>query len=201
MQRILLVGIGNIPLPGTRHSVGHYILNSIASRCGYNMTLHDRLDGYFAQGETRLKDKPIQLSLFKPRPLMNIVGPAVKKACYATVDSPASMIVIQDTLHLEPGRVKVKFAGSAQGHGGIRSINDSLNHNSNYFRLLVGIGRGSDAKKYVLGALTSYEKRHWSADGEGLDEVWEYIETISEQMKVLLERPKGGAAESVKEPK
>ncbi|KAI5123882.1 hypothetical protein M0805_005699 [Coniferiporia weirii] len=190
MQRILLVGIGNMPLPRTRHSVGHYILDSIASRCGFNLSDHERLDGYFAEGEARLSEQSVRLSLFKPKPLMNILGPAVGKACRETVEKPSSMIVIQDTLNLEPGRLKIKFGGSPDGHRGIRSITNGVNHDSNYFRLLVGIGRYGDAKEYVLGPLSAYEKRHWSANGAGTDEVWECIETIAK--RIAKEQKKAG---------
>ena len=99
-----------------------------------------------------------------------------------TVGTPANMIVIQDDMNHAPGVLKYKFAGAPGGHRGIRSINKFVHLNkadeNKYHRLLVGIGRAEDAKKYVLGPLSSYEKQYWSADGEGIDQVWREIEKI-----------------------
>ncbi|EJD03195.1 peptidyl-tRNA hydrolase [Fomitiporia mediterranea MF3/22] len=184
MQRILLVGIGNITLPRTRHSVGHVILDSIAERLGYNLPLNEQLDGYLGDGVTNINNKPTRLALFKPRPAMNVLGNAIGKACRATVQDPRSVIVIQDTMYLEPGRMKVKYGGQPEGHRGIRSVSKFL-HTQDFFRLQVGIGRTGDAKEYVLGPLSSYEKMNYSVDGKGIDEAWACIEDIAKRMEKL----------------
>jgi len=182
MQSILIVGIGNIILPRTRHSVGHYILDSIAFRCGFELVPHERLNGYFAQGTASLNKRPVELSLFKPKPLMNILGKEVAKACQATVETPLNMIVIQDHMYLEPGKLKVKFGGSPENHRGIRSINKAFGGDPDYFRLQVGIGRAGNAAEWVLGPLSGFERQHWSSNGEGMDDVWSKIEQIEKRM-------------------
>ena len=113
---------------------------------------------------------------------MNILGPEVAKACRATVDKPSNMIVIQDTMYLEPGKLKTKFGGSPENHRGIRSINKGLGDDPNFFRLQVGIGRSGNAAEWVLGPLSGYEKQHWASNGEGIDEVWTKIEQIAKRM-------------------
>lgn len=113
---------------------------------------------------------------------MNILGNEVAKACRATVQNPSNMIVIQDSMYLEPGKLKVKFGGSAENHNGIRSINKGLGSNPDYFRLQAGIGRAGNAAEWVLGPLSGFERQHWSSNGEGMDDVWSKIEQIEKRM-------------------
>ena len=111
---------------------------------------------------------------------MNILGPSVAKAMRSTVQDPSSLIVIQDSLHDLPGTVKTKFSGSPNGHNGIKSISKSLGPDVGYHRLLVGIGRAGDSvAAYVLGPLSAFEREHWAATGEGVDQVWRLIERIA----------------------
>lgn len=114
---------------------------------------------------------------------MNILGSSVGKVVRRMNQSPSSLIVIQDSLHHEPGSLKIKFGGSTEGHRGIRSVTKGLNHDPNYFRLLAGIGRRGYVQPYVLGQLSGFEKQHWSPDGKGVEEVWDRIEIIAKRME------------------
>lgn len=114
---------------------------------------------------------------------MNILGGAVKQACRETVGKPLSMLVIEDSLNLEPCKLKVKFGPQPGGHKGIESITKALGQDARYFRLQVGIGRGGVVRDYVLGPLSSHEKQYWSTQGKGIDDVWDQIERIAERMQ------------------
>ncbi|OCB88468.1 peptidyl-tRNA hydrolase [Sanghuangporus baumii] len=184
VPRILLTGLGNFPLPRTRHSIGHYILDSFSERLGLKPTLNEGLDGFIADGETTLNDKPVHLYLFKARPPMNVQGQPIAKASRYAGIQPHSVIVMHDTMKLQPACLRVKYGGAPDGHRGIRSVNKFL-HTLDYFRIQVGVGRSGDAKEYVLGPLSAFEKQHFGVNGEGTDEVWEAIGDIAKRMDKL----------------
>ena len=114
---------------------------------------------------------------------MNIVGQPVARALRETVQTPSRLVVLQDSLIHEPGRLKTKFGGSPQGHRGIRSIAHSLNGEQGFHRLQLGIGRAGSAAEYVLGPLNSFEKQFWGENGEGVDLVWKELEKIARQVE------------------
>lgn len=115
-------------------------------------------------------------------PLMNIVGQPVARALRVTAQSPSSLIVLQDSLNHEPCSLKLKFGGSPSGHRGVCSIIHSLQGNREFYRLMLGIGRGSVAREYVLGPLSSHEKEFWGINGEGVELVWEHLEKIAKDV-------------------
>ncbi|TDL26075.1 peptidyl-tRNA hydrolase [Rickenella mellea] len=175
VPRILLVGLGNIPYPNTRHSVGHLVVDSLAARLGARLTNgNGPAEGFFAQTSSELNGQPVDLALYKPMALMNVLGHQVAKVRRATVPSTASMIVIHDDLNLTPATVKRKFGGSPSGHRGVRSVLSKV-QSEPFHRLQIGIGRRGDAKEYVLGRLDAFEREFWGPNGEGIDLVWEQI--------------------------
>lgn len=85
------------------------------------------------------------------------------------------MIVLVDSLDHDPATLSVKRGGSANGHNGVKSIISALGGELNFQRFRLGIGRdGSDPANYVLGNLSSFERRFWN--GEGLDLIFGELE-------------------------
>ena len=111
---------------------------------------------------------------------MNVLGKSVYRTLRETVGDPRRMIVIHDSLALNPGQMKVSDKVSPQGHRGVRSVNHAVyaGQTERYYRLHIGIGHNDIVRQrdFVLGALSSYEKTHFSANGAGIDEVWTWIE-------------------------
>ncbi|KAI0063501.1 peptidyl-tRNA hydrolase [Artomyces pyxidatus] len=179
--QILVAGLGNLPLPLTRHSVGHYVLDSLSARLGAHFSLNKSMGGYYAETTINIDGSPVALGLFKPKPLMNISGPSVAAALHKTARVPSSLIVIHDSLDHRPATLSPKHGGSAGGHNGIRSTISALKTNE-FHRLRVGIGRpDSGVSDFVLGRLPSFERQFWSPEGPGLDLVMEQIERIASQ--------------------
>ena len=124
---------------------------------------------------------------------MNVLGKSVARTMRATVQNPSSLIVIQDCMNLQPGTMRHRAGGQPYGHRGIRSILKNLNvglpdrANTPFHRLQIGIGRAGDAPTYVLGPLSAFEKQYWSANGEGIDQVWHHIEKMARKQRALLE--------------
>lgn len=145
----LIVGLGN---PGkryetTRHNLGFLIIDRIAERIGaaFDKVLHAAL-----VGSGTLDGHAFVLA--KPQTYMNRSGLAVADLLAEWGMTPDDLIVINDDLDLPFGRIRIRPGGSAGGHGGLRSISDSLG-GAPFCRVRVGIGRppeNADAAEYVL---------------------------------------------------
>ena len=103
----------------------------------------------------------VQVYLFKPRSLMNICGPSVKKAANSLKIKPDRIVLVHDDLDRSLGKVSWKNGGSASGHNGVRSVISSL-QTAKIPRLRAGIGRPAadssvSVADYVLDAFTASE--------------------------------------------
>lgn len=115
---------------------------------------------------------------------MNVLGTAVGKAFRASIPTqdPTQLIVLHDSLNLEPGALKTKFGGSPDGHRGVRSVSAFV-HSQDYFRVLAGVGRAGAAREYVLGPLSAWERGHFGENGAGTEEVWRRVGEIEGRME------------------
>ena len=73
--------------------------------------------------------------------------------------APVDMLIVVDDVSLPLGRIRVRRAGGAGGHNGLRSIIEMLG-DTDFPRLRVGIGGpgfGEDLAEYVLGDFAADE--------------------------------------------
>jgi PTH1 family peptidyl-tRNA hydrolase len=83
-----LVGLGNVPLPNTRHNVGMMTLDHIAKALGLTWSRHGPWKADKAETSIRIETthksetiiKEYNVTLLKPRKLMNISGSCVAQA-------------------------------------------------------------------------------------------------------------------------
>lgn len=155
----LIVGLGNPTkqYENTRHNVGFMLIDRLKT------TDFTDVSSTKFQGELyKFKD----LLLLKPQTYMNLSGNSVK----AVNDfyKPSRIIVIHDDLDLGFGAIKFKKGGSSGGHNGIKSIDNLIG--ADYERVRIGIGRGAEAKNFVLGEFSDDEK-------EPLNEILNYTKT------------------------
>lgn len=151
----LIFGLGN---PGcdyvnTRHNIGFSLLDYIAFKKGevfsyekFNASILE----YCYNGE--------KVMLIKPLSYMNLSGDVVSKfVSFYKVDL-SDILVIQDDLDMNLGRVKFVFNSSSGGHNGIRDIESKLGTKF-YARLKIGIAKNSniDTRDYVLGKFSVEE--------------------------------------------
>ncbi|KAI6157646.1 peptidyl-tRNA hydrolase [Pisolithus tinctorius] len=169
--RLLVVGLGNLPYPNTRHSIGHVIADALAVRFGIHMNMNRSIGGFIGHSDVLLSDDTVSLTLFKPKSLMNVSGPSVACALRDTVKLTTSMVVVHDSLDHKVKVLSVKPGGSANGHNGVRSVIDALGANTDFYRFRIGIGRDRavDSAEYVLSNMSADELLHWN--GAGLDRV------------------------------
>lgn len=152
----LVIGLGN---PGrkyedTRHNVGFKAVELLARQSGaeietakfHSLIAITQLCGY-------------KLLLAKPQTFMNRSGLAAAeiKAFYKLEFE--DMLVITDDMALEPGRIRLRAAGSAGGHNGLKDIIEKLG-TQNFARLRIGIGKSiyPESRDYVLGCFGGEEK-------------------------------------------
>jgi len=123
---------------------------------------------------------------------MNVSGPPLLKAWkqFSQLSDGAGrvtgLVVLHDEMEIEAGRLKVRRGnGSAKGHNGIKSVQQSLQGaglleglGARFIKIGIGIGRpvggtrdSRDVSAYVLGQLTSREK-------EGLEGCARELESV-----------------------
>jgi PTH1 family peptidyl-tRNA hydrolase len=96
----------------------------------------------------------------KPMTYMNLSGESVQQACaFFKLDTP-SITAFHDELDLAAGKVRVKRAGGAAGHNGLRSM-DRMLGSQDYWRVRLGIGHPGDKDRvtgHVLGDFAKAEQ-------------------------------------------
>lgn len=155
-QLQLIVGLGN---PGrryarTRHNIGFMVVDEFARRAGEGWTGDRSLNSELARAGT--------VRLLKPLTYMNESGRPVGALCRFYQWQPSQLLVVYDDVSLPLGRLRLRAAGSAGGHNGMRSIIQHLGTDA-FARLRVGIGdsrrsAGESLTGHVLGEFTEAEE-------------------------------------------
>ena len=133
----LVVGLGNPgdKYAGTRHNVGFMALDRLARSAGSGFRSQARLHGLLAEageGASRLR-------LLKPQTYMNDSGRSIRAALDWFCLQPGQLLVLVDDMDLPLGRLRLRAAGSAGGHNGLRSTISHLGTQA-FPRLRIGIG-------------------------------------------------------------
>ena len=152
----LIVGLGN---PGheyenTRHNIGFQLLNYIAKSKNIQF-LRNKFNGEY----TEMSINGEKVILLKPLSYMNLSGTVVEKYVSFYKIDVHDILIIQDDLDMNFGRVKIVHNSSSGGHNGIKDIERCLG-TKEYTRLKIGIAndKSIDTKDYVLGKFTEEEK-------------------------------------------
>lgn len=154
----VICGLGN---PGdryrlTRHNVGFRVVDLLADRWG--LTGKGRLREGAARLEADGADPPGRVLLVKPMRYMNASGGPLRAALRQTEASiETDLLVVADDIDLPLGRIRLRRAGSAGGHNGLRDIIAALGTNE-FARLRVGIGRAGEPVDHVLASFRGSER-------------------------------------------
>lgn len=154
------MGLGN-PGPeydGTRHNAGFRLADHLAARW--------RL-GSFKRAERARQVEGTwnghAVRVIKPQTYMNRSGAALAPLRALSGFDPAKdLLILSDEVALPVGRFRLRGAGSAGGHNGLKSIEASLQR-QDYARLRIGVGPTpagiDDLADFVLGPLEPDERR------------------------------------------
>lgn len=154
----MVAGLGN---PGaeyarTRHNVGWWLAEHLAEAWGFGSF---RREKHAEVAAGRVGSHPVRV--IKPLPFMNLSGRALAPLRRAVgVDLSRDVLVVVDDVALPVGRVRFRGSGSAGGHNGLRSIEQTLG-TRDYARLRIGVGQkppGWDLADWVLSRMQREEE-------------------------------------------
>ena len=159
------MGLGN---PGpeygeTRHNAGFRLAEHLVSRWRLGPL---RRDGRARSAEGSWNGHPVKVML--PTTYMNRSGAAVAPLLDLPGFDPAQhLLILSDEAALPLGRFRLRGAGSAGGHNGLKSVEGVLRR-QDYARLRIGVGPRpveiDDLADFVLGDFSPGER-------EALDEL------------------------------
>lgn len=147
----LIVGLGN---PGpryadTRHNVGVRFVQALAARYGIAFVDATKFKGAVGRGTIA----GVDLRLLIPDTYMNLSGESVGPLVHFYKIAPTEVVVAYDEVAFEPGVVRLKSGGGANGHNGIKSVAKGLG-SKDFHRLRIGVGHPGD-KELMTSYLTS----------------------------------------------
>jgi PTH1 family peptidyl-tRNA hydrolase len=168
------VGLGN---PGpeyedTRHNAGFRLADRLATRWQL---------GQFRRGERAREARGtwqnMPVRILKPQTYMNRSGAAVAPLrALPDFDPSRQLLILVDDVALPLGRFRLRGAGSAGGHNGLKSIEGTLQR-QDYARLRIGVGPAppdlDDLADFVLDEFSAEER---SVLSELLDPMSEAVE-------------------------
>ena len=169
----VVVGLGN---PGaeyerTRHNAGFLLADHLVARWGFGP--FRRTDEAVAASGT-LGSVPVRV--LKPTTFMNASGQALRALRSPSFDPASDLLVLVDDVAFVPGTFRLKGAGSAGGHNGLKSIESTLRR-QDYPRLRIGIGAKppeyDDLADWVLGRMTTGERDAMNATMDTMAEAVE----------------------------
>lgn len=149
----VIVGLGN---PGdeyedTRHNAGWWLLDALAEAWGVQRF---RVEGSQAVATVQVGGHPVRL--VRPLTFMNRSGQVIRPLQrVAGLDLSRDLLVLVDDVALEAGRARLRPAGSAGGHNGLKSVEAALGSRE-YWRLRLGVGKvpeGAGLVEWVLSPM------------------------------------------------
>ena len=153
----IIAGLGN---PGkqyemTRHNIGFHTIDYIADKHNVKMK---KLKFKAVYGEGNIAGEKVYL--VKPQTYMNLSGESIADMAKFYKIPPENIIVINDDISLDTGRIRVRGKGSAGGHNGLKSIIYQLQSDA-FPRVKMGVGapkhEDHDLADFVLGRFTKDE--------------------------------------------
>lgn len=154
----LIAGLGNPEkkYDGTRHNAGFAAIDCLAGRLSVSVK-EKKFKGLYGLGAYRGE----KLLLLKPLTYMNLSGESVRAAAEFYKIEPSRIIVLSDDINLACGRLRLRAAGSAGGHNGLKNIIAQLGTDG-FNRVRIGVGGllpKEDLIAHVLGRFEESDRR------------------------------------------
>jgi PTH1 family peptidyl-tRNA hydrolase len=161
----LIVGLGN-PEPKydrTRHNIGFNAVDALAKAWQISLSENRKFQGIFGEGN---RPRGQKIRLLKPLTYMNLSGQSIRAAADWYKIPAESVLVVYDDMDLPIGKMRMRLAGSAGGHNGMKSTIAHLGTDK-FPRLRIGIGKPQtdpaknekDTISFVLGKFSSEESQ------------------------------------------
>ena len=158
----IVAGLGN---PGekyvfTRHNAGFMAIDYLTQKLNFKV---DRAKFSALVGETEISGR--RVLVMKPQTYMNNSGDAVSEAAGFYKVAPEHIIVIQDDIALDSGRMRIRRKGSDGGHNGIKSLIERLG-TPEFPRIKLGVGyppEKDEVINWVLGGIPECDREKFFA--------------------------------------
>ena len=153
----IIAGLGN---PGreydmTRHNIGFEVIDYMADQ--FNVKIN-KLKFKALYGEVNIAGEKVYL--MKPQTFMNLSGEAIREFSAFFKIPAENIIIINDDISLERGKIRIRRKGSAGGHNGLKSIIYQL-QTDEFPRIKMGVGAPThedyDLADFVLGRFSKEE--------------------------------------------
>ena len=156
MKIIFALGNPGLEYAATRHNIAWQCADLIAIQAKIDFKLKSKFSAEIADisksGETIL--------LAKPTTFYNLAGQSLRSLMDFYKISNQDILVIQDDLSLEFGKIRIRQSGSPAGNNGIKSINAHIGES--YTRLRIGTLNDSykqtNNANFVLGRFSKEEQ-------------------------------------------
>ena len=153
---ILVLALGNIgpEYANTRHNIGFMVADFLARKhnARFELSRHAFV--------TEVRHKGKTFVLVKPTTYMNLSGKAAAHYLTSLKIPRENMVAVTDDLALPYGKLRLKGKGSAGGHNGLKSIQESIGSDE-FARLRFGVdssfSRGRQVD-YVLSPFSPDEQ-------------------------------------------
>jgi PTH1 family peptidyl-tRNA hydrolase len=154
----LVVGLGN---PGpkyaeTRHNIGAWVVDRLASRLGDRL----RKVRFLPLEVAEARADGERLYLARPQTFMNVSGPPVASFARRRKVPVDRIVACHDEIDLAFGALKLKKGGSTAGHHGLDSLVGAL-RSPDFYRVRLGVGRPrgrQDPADHVLDPFAKAER-------------------------------------------
>ena len=182
---LLVVGLGN---PGeeyskTRHNVGAEVVEILARRHGGKLRKQKERS---LTDEINVGGKRVALAI--PLTYMNLSGEAVAPLMRRYGVEPGQLVVVQDEMDFELGRLQVKNGGGLAGHNGLKSIVAHL-HTQDFIRIRIGIGKPPGSRQGADHVLRRFSKAERKEIDVTLEQAADAVELIlAEGVEVAMNR-------------
>ena len=152
-MKFLIVGLGNVgaEYDGTRHNIGFDVADTFVIK--HSGTFN--LDRHAFVANCKWKGK--SFVVIKPTTYMNLSGKAMKYWLDKEKIALENSLVILDDIALPLETLRLRAAGSAAGHNGLKNIEHVL-QSDQYPRLRFGVGNN-----FPKGRQVEYVLGKWSA--------------------------------------
>ena len=153
MSKFLIAGLGNIgtEYAGTRHNIGFDVVHAFVKKHGGEFRV-DRM-AYVAD----IKWKGKQVVCICPTTFMNVSGKAFKYWVDKEKVPLENTLTIVDELALPLDKIRLRAAGSAGGHNGLKDIQHVLGTDQ-YPKLRFGIGNNYPKGMQADFVLSKWQK-------------------------------------------
>jgi aminoacyl-tRNA hydrolase len=174
----LVIGLGNPEkeYEGTRHNIGHRVVDTLAARLGARWEQQDQA----MLARIDVAGRPVCFA--KLLTSMNTSGVALRYLGAQLGVGAPECVLVYDDMDLPLGKVRDRMRGSAGGHRGVLSIIATY-QSEDFRRVKIGVGQPTDKRRAAAFALSAFSPSEEAAIKHAVEEA------CSQVLRLLADHP------------